>query len=146
MRIDLQWLMGAIVAAALVPAYGCNDSPTAPVTDSEVTLSIGQTVRIAAGELTFEQVPEDSRCPVDVDCIWAGDALVVLRLRSDLSATPVELHTGIEPRATRLGDTLVELIGVVPQPVSDSTIPQGAYRATLRLTAISQEQEEVPAE
>jgi hypothetical protein len=35
-----------------------------------------------SGTLTFAEV-EDSRCPKDVQCVWAGNAIVDLQLRSE---------------------------------------------------------------
>ena len=45
-------------------------------------INLQQSVLIPAQQLkvTFERVVEDSRCPQDVDCFWAGQATVAVRL------------------------------------------------------------------
>src|ERR1043166_5255821 len=47
-----------------------------------ITLKRGQQKRAANGEviLKFISVTEDSRCPTDTNCIWAGNAKVQVRI------------------------------------------------------------------
>ncbi|HUP24741.1 MAG TPA: hypothetical protein VNB06_17615 [Thermoanaerobaculia bacterium] len=58
-------------------------------------LRLGDSARLASTrlELRFDAVVEDSRCPADVTCVWAGNAH--LRLTASLSGTPtvLDLHT-----------------------------------------------------
>ena len=64
-------------------AYGqAADGPKEPAMDEEFTLKVGQKVTVKDTNLTvrFVAVAEDSRCPVDVTCAWAGNA----RLEFDL--------------------------------------------------------------
>lgn len=50
--------------------------------DQPFQLGYQQTAYLAADELhvTFIAVPEDSRCPADVDCVWSGAVTVELQL------------------------------------------------------------------
>ena len=61
-----------------------------------VVLGVGEEVFTPDGNLgiRFESVRQDSRCPTDVECPWAGDGEVVLRLQP-VGAPAVEqsLHT-----------------------------------------------------
>lgn len=81
--------------------------------------------------ITFESVGADSRCPTDVQCVWAGDAAVVLRFRASGRDTTFTLHTGLEPKAGNIGTLRVELVGLAPTPRSTVTTAPGSYRATL---------------
>src|ERR1700755_2373412 len=47
-----------------------------------VTLRAGQQKRVANGKvrITFISVTEDSRCPMNAKCVWAGNAKVKIRV------------------------------------------------------------------
>jgi hypothetical protein len=88
--------------------------------------------------LKFERVSGDSRCAVDVQCIWEGDATVAVKAtlpgRDDGN---LDLHTTTAAggkREARFGDFTVALTRLAPQPRSTTRIEPGAYRATLRVT------------
>jgi hypothetical protein len=99
----------------------------------EFQISPGQTVQVADTGLriTFQEVPDDSRCPVDVTCVWAGDATVMLSVvKPPRPAATLALHAsgGAQNEAVYEGYR-VKLMGLAPKPRSTSTIPQDAYRA-----------------
>lgn len=50
--------------------------------NEELSLSIGQGVSITGEDLviSFEDVTEDSRCPRNVTCVWAGRVSCVIEL------------------------------------------------------------------
>ena len=83
--------------------------------------SIGQTIDFGMG-LTLRplEVTEDSRCPQNARCVWAGR----LRVRVDVSGSPAEL-TLDEPLMTPYGS--VTLVAVSPGPWTDW--PEGARPA-----------------
>jgi hypothetical protein len=111
---------------------------TAPSTevplDQDFELRQGQTVKLAGtGEtVTFESVAEDSRCPADVVCVWAGNARVALRVGAPGQDSSVSVNTGIEPRAIQIGKVRLELKDVTPVPRAGTRIPADMYRVTLR--------------
>lgn len=97
--------------------------------DGVFAASIGETADLGGG-LTVRplEVLEDSRCPANVTCVWAGR----LRLRANVSGASRELTLG-EPLATPQG-TLVLAI-VKPGAWHDwpeSEIPRPAYRFGFR--------------
>ena len=79
------------------------------------------------GTITIQalEVVEDSRCPVDVECIWAG----TVRLRAQLSS-----GFGIRELTFSLGTTItteaetVTLAHVLPQPHAGEKIPPESYQ------------------
>ena len=116
-------------------ASGGATAPT-PAVNEEFTLAPGQTAGVKGTNLrlTFERVSEDSRCPVDVTCIWEGDAVVVLKVKVDAEEVTREVHTqGGEPRSRKApaGDFVVTLVRLDPAPRSSAPIEPSAYRATL---------------
>ncbi len=126
-------MRNAFVATCLVLLVGCAASTaTAPLGD-EFTAAPDQPVRISGTEhrITLKAVQSDSRCPTDVTCVWAGNAEVVFRVEAPGVDTTVILNTGIEPRAARVLDLRIELIGLAPAPRSDARIDARSFRATL---------------
>jgi hypothetical protein len=80
-------------------------------------------------------VPHDSRCPVDVQCITAGNAVARLRLAgAGGAAQTVELNTTVGPKeATHAGYT-VRLVALRPEQTSGLRIGLGEYRTVLQVT------------
>jgi hypothetical protein len=64
---------------------------------SSFRLALGSTVRIRGTDLhvTFDRVVEDSRCPVNVLCVWAGEVTLELGIRT--GDGPEQTHTLVLP-------------------------------------------------
>ena len=81
--------------------------------------------------MRFVAVTEDSRCPRDVTCVWAGQVKIQLEIHeSSKAASMVEV---LEGGSTDAGDYRVTLVGVEPQPLSTVKIAPQDYRATLKI-------------
>jgi hypothetical protein len=87
-------------------------------------------------KVTFDGVREDSRCPIDALCVWAGDATVAVRL-SQPPATLAEraLHTQAGGSEAQYLDYLIKLVALAPYPRSDRQIRPADYVATLTVAA-----------
>ena len=126
-------LVGGFVFAA------CGGSPTAadgPAfrLDQSFDLRGGETASLSGGDLTvtFESVPADSRCPTNVTCVWAGDAIVQLRTRSDAAAEGrSELHTNDGPKEAAYAGYRIVLKKLEPQPRDGTKLEPRDYVATL---------------
>jgi hypothetical protein len=77
-------ILPALLALA---TCGSTDDLRAITVDEDFEMAPGDTLRVMneagddlEGLLIFESVYEDSRCPLNVDCVWAGEATVRLRL------------------------------------------------------------------
>ena len=126
---------------ALLLLASCATSPTDPRTvrlDGEFTLAPGQTAQVEGTGLrvTFESVTTDSRCPVDVTCVWEGDAVVVVSLRpAPAGPAQHDLHTaGRYPSEAQEGDYRVRLVDLAPAPREGRSPGPGDYRATFVVT------------
>lgn len=66
--------------------------PITAVISEEFTLAPGQTVTITDADLTLtlESVPDDGRCPLDIECAESGPVTVIVTVRSSLSE-PTEI-------------------------------------------------------
>lgn len=61
-------------------AFGQNDEVKPPVIVVKVPLD--KSVVLKGVTIKFSEVLEDSRCPTDVNCIWAGRAIVKVEVTS----------------------------------------------------------------
>ncbi|MBI3651194.1 MAG: hypothetical protein HY231_09130 [Acidobacteria bacterium] len=114
-----------------------NWQPGAPVKE----VSLGEEFTIQAGEqvlvkdanlkLTFSGVPEDSRCPVDVACVWAGNAKLNLALKSAKKKLTTTINTTLEPRELAFKGYTIKLVRVNPPRKSGMPIAPDDYEATL---------------
>lgn len=105
-------------------------------------LRIGETAVLDDGGITLAllDIPEDSRCPVNVVCVWQGNARLAMRATVGGEAHRFALNTAIGvvgPGEAVVGGYLVELLEVDPRPVAGEPIPRPAYRALLRVTVAS---------
>jgi len=72
-------------------------------------------------QVTFDSLLEDSRCPVNVVCIWAGNAKVLLTLTKDSYKQDFILNTNKRfNRDTVLFGYTISLKNVWPLPHTDS--------------------------
>jgi hypothetical protein len=62
---------------------------TPPVIVAKIAL--GETVLFESTAISFKGVIEDSRCPKNVDCIWAGQAKVLVAIKSNGTTTEKDL-------------------------------------------------------
>jgi len=134
------WLIVSLSVLFMSSCGGSN--PTAPRNvslDEEFELAPSQIAVVGDTGLTlaFERVRSDSRCAVDVQCIWEGDAAVaVTAAQPSHDTAALELHTttsGGGQREARYGDFLITLTALAPQPHTQKPIQSGDYRATLRV-------------
>lgn len=127
--------MRGLVAAALLMA-GCATAPGA----ADRTAALGEDFRLPRGEsaqvdglsIRFAQVVEDSRCPLGVQCIRAGEAKIQFALRAgDQRRTVVLATEGAQPTSADFAGYEVRLVTVDPPRRRDDPAP--AYVATLRV-------------
>lgn len=122
--------------ASLLFSNGCA-GPSEPV-----VAPIGRAFELAPGQeavvegltVTFQRVSGDSRCPIDVVCVWEGDAAVALLLRAAPGAAePRELHTSgqMGERETSYSGYTVRLETLQPATRASEPIRAYDYRATL---------------
>ncbi len=122
------------IVAASVPVA----DPFAPAQSStRHTLAPDESFVVPDTSLTivFEDVESDSRCPVRVTCVWAGDAVVRLRLEVP-RARPVRhtLHTSEQlGRAITHEGTRIQLVTLEPLPSPEAAPLRHDYRLTLAI-------------
>ena len=83
--------------------------------------------------LTALAITEDSRCPLDVVCIWAGDAAVAIHLEGrSVAGLTDTLHT-LPDRKTSAGYASLLVVLTALDPLSAAGTKAVDYRATFRV-------------
>lgn len=102
---------------------------------NEVNFQIGSSYFANDNALKFKiSEINDSRCPSDVVCVWAGKADVKIELSSPLSST-ITLNTWNNQTDT-IGNYSFKLVGVSPYPVSTKIIKTEDYDVKLIIAKI----------
>jgi hypothetical protein len=104
--------------------------------DEAIDLRIGQSATVSGTRIAFLAVPEDSRCPRSVVCVWMGDGVVRLGIREGQEGEAVhELHTHPDfAGSVEAGGVVVRLVELSPYPDEPEVIPQDEYVARLAVT------------
>ena len=124
------WMIAACLAmAACGNKVGTPSGEKIPL-GREFTLAAGQSAVVNDDlRLTLKSVTDDSRCPVDVTCVWEGDAKVSVEVITPTPRAEHELHTSSRfEREAKHGAYRVTLVKLEPAPRSTTTISSGATR------------------
>ena len=121
----------APIAFAAALTAGCV-TPSVISKNGIAEVKLGQTVDFGPANVTVVRVLEDSRCPVRVQCVWAGRVKVAVRIENRDGTSVRELTTEAPIQAGAGG--ILELLQVRPEKVADRSISNGNYRFTLRYT------------
>lgn len=141
--ILLAALLGTVAGCASSASTGlarCNDSPS----DARVCAELGEEFDLRVNDTAFiidtdlsvrvDGVPDDSRCPIDVRCPWAGNARVWLTIRDGSRRDSTGVNSTLEPHAaTRFGYT-VQLVDVRPPRVAGQEVRPSDYVIRLVVT------------
>ena len=103
-------------------------------------IEVGQEVTVQGTGITvrFNGVSDDSRCAVDVQCVWAGNAVVRLTLaKAGTAGADASLNTTLDPKSMTFAGHSVILTGLKPQPRSGTSISSTSYIATLEVRPVS---------
>lgn len=142
LRFSAAVLTGCLIA--LSPATATERGAAA--FEALVELELGQSAYIddAGFVLEFTKVLEDSRCPINVLCVWSGNARVLLTVSERSDGGPplsVELDSAINMERTAVlpDGTRIELVGLGPARIAGPSAGinmAGPYRATFRIFAL----------
>jgi len=112
-----------------------NDSSTSSSLGVEFSLRPGQQTSINGEDLTikFKSVSNDSRCPTDAQCIWAGNAEINVDLtKTGNPSSTIQLNTAGStdlPNEANYLNYTIRITELQPYPKVDSTIAQADYMA-----------------
>jgi len=109
--------------AAALALSACATVPAPPRADGFAMLH--QTTRAGAVEVTPDAVREDSRCPMNARCVWAGRVVLDATVRENGRSMSRTLILG-EPALTADGELMLD--SVEPPTRTDTPIRAEDYR------------------
>lgn len=113
----------AVMPPLVIPAdTALDDTLSIPLGGSATTRD--NTVRV-----TLRSKLQDSRCAVNVQCVWAGTVGVGLRAETLHSTNDGNVHTNAEPRIFWAGQHQISLLDLTPRPGE----PSAPVVATIRV-------------
>ena len=121
--------------APMVGASALQSPPTAALGEP-FTLAAGQTAQVGPDRtsVTFDTVVSDSRCPTDVQCIRAGEAVVrVVVAAQGQAGDTVELQTTPTRNTAPAAGYTLALTRLLPEPATSAPLKLSDYRATFTL-------------
>lgn len=117
-----------------VPATTTSEIPSGQgsATSKTATLKLGETQTVNGLSVKAWAVLEDSRCPTDVQCVWAGMVRIALHVSGTGAAAGQSASVELEPGQSKsaLGKQ-VALDAVTPHPISTKKIQDDEYRLSV---------------
>lgn len=93
--------------------------------DGLARAALGETVQVDGPRVTLLQVLEDSRCPMNARCVWAGQVRLKVRVHLGARDEERELTSG---KPIPVADGTLELVEVQPDRVAGETLDPKNYR------------------
>lgn len=145
MKVNLLFTILFMLIGCRATEMSATPSPAAPtlngtphiiILDQPFELVEGQSAEFPPITLTLLGVRDDSRCPADVECFWAGEATVEIDAGNfGIIELVIGGYDNADARAhVTLGNNRLSLEALAPQPHSERTIDR--YVATLRLSTV----------
>jgi hypothetical protein len=132
--------LGVLIIFVVTGCENDNDRQTS-------TLILSDTIKVNYKEIRYnyenhlsicwDSVLNDSRCPKDVVCKWAGNAEVrmLFSCYNNLKTIILNTHGGESFRTdTLIGGFKIKLLKLTPYPETSSKIPQENYTAEIIIT------------
>lgn len=133
--------VGALLVVTIALFLAACSAAAGEVTASlgeESMLKVGQGVAIQGQDLKvkFQEVVQDSRCPMDVICVWQGEASMLVEITYRESVHPVVLtQSGMAGElTTKEFNEYTLAFRLEPYPDSARQIPAKDYRLVLAVT------------
>ncbi|TQD40609.1 hypothetical protein [Haloflavibacter putidus] len=80
--------------------------------------------------IKFEKVIQDSRCPTNVDCVWPGEAKILLHLKKDgllQEKKEIKLAGNNKMHSFSYGNKEIKIYNLAPYPASAAEKEKLAY-------------------
>ena len=132
-------MKGLIAGLLLVLTLGTS-AVSAQRTEETTRIQVNREKRLAKSRMNirFVELVEDSRCPTDTNCVWAGNAKIKVRVSKNGRSEVIALDTnGPKQYATTQDGYSVKLVGLTPTPRSNVRINRNGYIATLEIIKLT---------
>jgi hypothetical protein len=112
---------------SILAALALTSCATVPPAEPGPTAGIGQVAYTNGLRVRPVAVVEDSRCPVDVQCVWAGRMVVRSEVIGGSWHETRDLELG---KSQQIADGALTLVAAVPQKKAGTAIDPRSYRFT----------------
>lgn len=104
-----------------------------------LNLKVGKqkTAKQSKLKVKFVSVTEDSRCPVGVNCVWAGNAKVKVEITGSRGGTKVfEFNTTMGPKGDQVDGWAITMVSLTPVPRANATLNPKNYVAKFSIVRL----------
>ena len=131
----LTGIAGSAFQSVILPTFAQNELPENYQLDVPFQIKMNQSVHLEDLELTFGDI-EDTRCPLDVNCIWEGDITVWMGIKNQTHRmsggfTPGYMFSYLTPYE-------ITLVDIQPHPISTE---KADYVATMKISKLEKHPE-----
>ena len=126
-------MKGLITGLLFLLAFGSADASRLHRKGDTIKVQVKHEKSFPKSKLSvkFVEMVEDSRCPVDTQCIWAGNAKIKIRVSKNGRSHDLTLDTnGPNETVTAEGYSL-KLVELTPSPRSNIRVNRNGYVATI---------------
>ena len=128
MKKVITGLLFLVLAAGAMPAFGKRSD--------DIQVQINKAVTLNGLKIEFVELVEDSRCPADVQCVWAGNAKIKIRVTKNRKSQVLELEMIDKGMKPNFGNYQLKLKALTPELRSNVRINRNGYVATIAVTKV----------
>ena len=118
-----------VVLVGVIPAFAKRTNDVQVQINKEVTATGGL-------KIAFIELVEDSRCPTDVECVWAGNAKIKVRVTKNGKSQVLELEMVTKGMRPNFGNYRLTLKALSPELRSNVRINRNGYVATIEVKKV----------
>jgi hypothetical protein len=124
-------MKGLIATLILVLAF--SGAQAAGKKTETLRVQVNHEKRFAKSRLfvRFVELVEDSRCPADTNCVWAGNAKIKVRVRANGRSHDLTFDTNGRNQTAVAEGYQLKLVRLTPEPRSNIRINRNGYVATI---------------
>lgn len=128
MRKFLTGILFTVFIAGALPAYAKQSA--------DVKVQMNKHVTTNGLKIEFVELVEDSRCPTDVECVWAGNAKIKVRVTKSGKSQLLDLEIATQGTKPNFGNYRLRLKALSPELRSNVRINRNGYVATIEVKKV----------
>jgi len=103
--------------------------------EQKVSVQVGKSATESHSKIKVEfvEMVEDSRCPKDVNCVWAGNAKIKVKVTKGGNSKVLELNSNTATKDSAFGGYVLKLEKLTPEPASNIRINRNGYVAVISM-------------
>ena len=128
-----------LLSIALLLTNGMTPGTEAARQPQSVTVKINNKTTVPKTGMTiaFTELVEDSRCPTDTTCVWAGNAKIKIRVTKNGRSEDLEMNTMRTKDPVIFNGYTLTLTKLIPEPRTNIRINRNGYEATIEVSKVA---------